>query len=77
MLGLALELSMKSVSRSVFGGFVFVVDCAAEGAAHDYVATGHAAAAAPGSRFAYHCFKDDNVQSIQETANAWVARAER
>lgn len=61
---------MKSLSRSVFGAVVFVLGCAAGGATHDYVATAHAADAAAGSRWAYHCFKDDNVQSVQETANA-------
>jgi hypothetical protein len=61
---------MKSVSRSVLVGFMFVMGCAAGGAAHSYVATARAADAAPGSRWAYHCFKEDDVQSIQETANA-------
>jgi hypothetical protein len=61
---------MKNVSRSVFVGLVFVMGCAAGGVAHNYVETAHAADAAPGSRWAYHCFKDDDVESIQKTANA-------
>lgn len=40
------------------------------GVAHNYVETAHAADAAPGSRWAYHCFKDDDVASVQATANA-------
>jgi len=61
---------MKSVSRSVFGASLFVMGCAAGGVAHNYVSTARAAEAAPGQRWAYHCFKDDSVDSIQETANA-------
>ena len=61
---------MKSVSRSVFGALLFLMGCAASGVARDYVSTARAQEAAPGSRWAYHCFKDDDVESIQETANA-------
>ena len=61
---------MTRFSRSIFGGVVFVMGCAAGGVAHNYVSPANAAApAAPGSRFAYYCFKDDGVDSIQNTAN--------
>ena len=60
---------MKATSSRYFlGASVFLLGCAAGGAASRYVAT--ASAAPPGTPgWQYMCFKDDSVYSIQHRAN--------
>jgi hypothetical protein len=71
---LASEVRVEKLSRSLVCLVVFLVGCAAGGAASTLVGTAAAQPGPPGApRWSYACFKNDRPASIQEQANRFGA----
>jgi hypothetical protein len=61
---------MRTLSRAVFAGVLFLFGCATGGVASHYVATASAASKSKGdTEWSYLCFQSDDVERIEKNAN--------